>query len=220
MLDSGIGWGLEPLSPWESQELLWQVLWTLSGVSWIVKELCYMFVGHDIPDAIWRQNNPLWYHTTLELVVLWIICKGWDLRFCDDSRFLGENVTQWATHGQAWVRLIEDPDSGRSKLLTGLGWSNRARTLNSLNDQGLIVSVINLALIVIDDTVNFVWQVRLVISCLGHNHDLNVLGSISSTLMHVIRLDALTNNDSARVSCISKIYCVLLLINSNECTSR
>lgn len=82
------------------------------------------------------------------------------------------------------------------------------------------MSVINLALIVVDDTVDFVRQVRLVISRLRHNHNLSVLGSVSATLMHVVWLDTLTNDDSARVACISEIYCVLFLIYCNECTSR
>ena len=85
--------------------------------------------------------------------------------------------------------------------------------------------IIDLSLILVNDSVGFIAEIRLVIPRLSQYHNLHILGTISTTLMlhHILLvaaiLRALTNDDATRVASVAEVYCVSMLVNGDKSTS-
>lgn len=63
---------------------------------------------------------------------------------------------------------------------------HRVGTLDGLDYEGLCVRVIDLTLVMINDSIHFVGQVWLVVPGLRQNHDLSVHVGVTSPLVHVL----------------------------------
>lgn len=82
--------------------------------------------------------------------------------------------------------------------------------------------VVDLTLVLVDDTVDLIGQVRLMVPCLRQDHDLRVHVCVATSLIHVLHaltLRGVANDDTARVASISEVHRVLFLIEANDCAS-
>lgn len=84
-------------------------------------------------------------------------------------------------------------------------------SLNRLDYKCLLVGVIDLTFILVTDTVCFVFQLRLVIPSLSKQGDLSVVVSV--------KLDSLSNDNSARVACVGEVHRLFVQIGNHDCTS-
>ena len=80
--------------------------------------------------------------------------------------------------------------------------------------------VVDLAIVLIQNSIGLIYQVWLVITSLRQDHNLNVLGTVAASFMHVFLVMArgLPDDDATRVTCISKVYGVLVLVKSDYST--
>lgn len=70
------------------------------------------------------------------------------------------------------------------------------------------MSVVDLPLVMVNNTISFILHVRLVVPGLGQDHNLQVLCPITSPFVHVflrVRRPALTNHDATRVTSIGEV---------------
>ena len=81
--------------------------------------------------------------------------------------------------------------------------------------------VVDLALVLVHDSVGLVSEVRLMVPRLSENHDLRVLSAIAASLMHLLLIvpRAFADDDGARVASVRKVYCATVLVHSDNCAA-
>jgi len=89
-----------------------------------------------------------------------------------------------------------------------------------LDHKRLVVSIIDLAIVLVHDTFSLIRYVWLVIPRRSKYHDLDILGSVTAPLVHnlLIIFRALTNDDGSRVTGVCEVNCVPSLVDSDDCT--
>ena len=94
-------------------------------------------------------------------------------------------------------------------------------TLDALDYECLSVGVVDLAIIMVYDTVSFIGHIRLMIPCLRQYHNLGVLGSVTTPLVYLLLIIScgLTNDDASRVTRVCKVYGISVLVYCDNCTA-
>lgn len=194
------------------------LLCTFVFVLFITTEFSHLLIGHDIPDTVWCK----YYEFRCDMqIILRIENELANFWFCYDSGFLSKNVTHRSRHGQAWVGLIVDPHSQRPWFLAWLRRCNGVNTLDCLDHESLGVSVVDLTVIVVQDSFCLIWKVGFVISCLCHDDNRVISLATSLTTMQVFwfLIVRLTNNYRSRVSAVTEDEGILLLVACYESAS-
>lgn len=116
-----------------------------------------------------------------------------------------------------------DPNARRSKLLTRFWGRHRVNSLDGLNDECLRVRIIDLSVVVVQNSISLVWQIWLVISGLGQNDQTVVkLGPTSfiGVLGRILDIHLLTDENRTRISSICKNERILMAIAAHNGRSR
>ena len=81
--------------------------------------------------------------------------------------------------------------------------------------------VVNLALVLVHDSVGLVSEVRLMVPRLSKNHNLRVLSAVAASFMHLLLIvsSAFADDDGARVASVRKVYCATVLVHSDNCAA-
>ena len=104
--------------------------------------------------------------------------------------------------------------------MTWLRGRHRALPLDGLDHECLVVRVVDLAIVLIQNSIGLIRQVWLVITSLRQDHNLNVLGTVAASFMHVFLVMAcrLADDDASRVARVGKVYGVPVLVKSDNST--
>ena len=141
-----------------------------------------------------------------------------DLRLSDHPGFLGEHVADRSGHRKARVRLVVHPNPERPELLARLGRCYGMYTLYSLDDKCLRVGIVDLAIIVVQNTLSLVWEVWLVVPGLGHD-DQGVVphaSTLTSVYERCLFVIGLADHDSSRVSSVAKDESILFAVAGDK----
>ena len=105
--------------------------------------------------------------------------------------------------------------------MTWLWRRYRSLPLDGLDHECLVVRVVDLAIVLIQNSIGLIRQVWLVITSLRQDHNLNVLGPVAASFMHVFLVMArgLPDDYATRVTRIGKVHGVLVLVNSDNSTA-
>ena len=78
--------------------------------------------------------------------------------------------------------------------------------------------VVDLALVLVHDSVGLVSEVRLMVPRLGQDHNLRVLSAVAASLMHLLLVvpRALANDNAPRVASVSEVHRVAVLVDSDD----
>ena len=81
--------------------------------------------------------------------------------------------------------------------------------------------VVNLALVLVHDSVGLVSEARLMVPRLSKNHNLRVLSAVSASFMHLLLIvsSAFAYDEGARVASVRKVYCATVLVHSDNCAA-
>jgi len=145
------------------------------------------------------------------------LCNFW---FSYDTSSLGKNISNRTRHGKSWISLIVYPNSWRSKLGIGLRRCYCLLPLNSLDDQSLSMSVIDLSIVLIKYPISFfryVWFV--ILSALHYNNWISKVRSSSFLIFLVLLIESFAYDDGSRISTVTKYNRVLLKVDTYNCTS-